>query len=54
MIFGACAGLSMFAVSIPLALIDPRLAQWSWLLIPVVAITAGRLRERRLTRAPRL
>ncbi|GIH08180.1 DUF1211 domain-containing membrane protein [Rhizocola hellebori] len=46
LIFGTFAGLSMFAVSIPLALIDPRLAQASWVLIPVVAATAGRLRER--------
>ncbi len=50
MIFGVCASLSMFAVSIPLALIDPLFAQYSWLLIPVVSVTAGRLRERADTR----
>jgi uncharacterized membrane protein len=51
MIFGVCAGLSMFAVSIPLAFINPALAQLSWILIPVVSWAADRARRR--TRAPR-
>ncbi len=48
-IVGTCASLSMFAVSIPLAFLDPQLAQYSWLLIPVVARIVGRMRARRLT-----
>lgn len=46
MIFGACAALAMFAVSIPIALLDPGLAQLSWILIPVVSTVAPRVRRR--------
>jgi uncharacterized membrane protein len=49
MIFGVCAGLSMFAVSIPLAFVNPALAQLSWILIPVVSWTADRARSRART-----
>lgn len=46
MIFGACAALSMFAVSIPIALVSPGLAELSWLLIPVVSRVAPLIRRR--------
>ena len=47
MIFGACAALAMFAVSIPIAfLVGAGAAQLSWLLIPVVARVAPIVRER--------
>jgi uncharacterized membrane protein len=46
MIFGASSALAMFAVSVPIALADPGLAQLSWLLIPVVATVAPRVRRR--------
>jgi uncharacterized membrane protein len=47
MIFGACAALAMFAVSIPIAfLAGADIAQLSWLLIPVVARLAPVVRER--------
>jgi len=46
MIFGACSALAMFAVSIPIALANPNAAQLSWVLIPVVATVAPRVRRR--------
>jgi hypothetical protein len=46
MIFGVCAALFMFAVSIPVALVNPALAQLSWILIPVVSWAADRARGR--------
>jgi len=46
MIFGACAALGIFAVSIPIAFASPGIAQLTWLLIPFVATIAGRLRRR--------
>jgi len=46
MIFGACSALAMFAVSIPIALVNPSAATLSWLLIPVVSTVAPRVRSR--------
>lgn len=46
MIFGSTAALSTFALSIPVAFVSPGLAEYMWLLIPVVTTIAGRLRRR--------
>jgi hypothetical protein len=48
MIAGAGSAMAVFAVSIPLAFVSASLAQYSWLLIPVVATSVRRLRRRRL------
>lgn len=52
MVFGACSALTMFAVSIPIALASPNAAMLSWLLIPVVSAVAPRLRRRRDIASP--
>lgn len=46
MIFGACAALGTFAASIPVAFYSAGIAEYMWLMIPVVATIAGRLRRR--------
>jgi uncharacterized membrane protein len=51
MIFGAGAALGTFAASIPVAFFSPGTAEYMWLLIPLVATVAGRIR-RRLVAAP--
>ena len=51
MIFGACAALGTFAASIPIAFYSPGLAEYTWLLIPVVATAADRIRRRVRPRA---
>lgn len=45
-VYGTCAALAMFAVSIPIAFVNPSLAQLSWLLIPVVSIAEGRVHRK--------
>lgn len=50
MIFGTATALGMFAVSFPIAFASPNTAQLTWLLAPVVAALAGRLRAKRLRR----
>ncbi len=45
-IFGTATALSMFAVSIPIAFVNPSLAMLSWLLIPVVSALSDRIRSR--------
>jgi hypothetical protein len=47
MIAGAGSAMAVFAASIPIAFASPSLAQYTWLLIPVVAVSVGRLRRRR-------
>lgn len=46
MVFGAVSALSMFVISIPIAFINSDAAQYSWLLIPIVATLAGVIRGR--------
>jgi uncharacterized membrane protein len=47
MIFGAATSLGAFALSIPIAFVDPSLAMYCWILAAPIAAISGRIRRAR-------